>query len=439
MTSKKYLTLEEAAQQLGLRTDEVIRLREKGELRGYADRGTWKFKADDILEYKRRLQPDSSPEVQLLPEGDSALDLDLSGLQSDSDVRLVTTPDKPQKGLTGSSTDLPTFSGATSDSDVRLVEPPSQRPGSDSDVKLVASGSDPSAPIPLADSDSDVRLAGRPTAGMADSDSDVKLVETQRGKTGLGTSDSILMGGSDSVLDIDDEGITLASDSGISLAEDSGIQLAPAEDSGISLTSQTEIPLALGGAKSASSSPVDDLDFTAPMLLDEPSAIKTDPEVPLLADDDDLESIPLSVASHVGRDTEAETNILMFDDDESPTQTQAILEDYDEGGETAAVLDDEAEVIEVAQEEEEFDYGEGIEEESIFDTGMSAAEISVPGARGWQIEREWDASAVSLAAVSTLMLALTVWMSADLLQAITAMASGGSYPGLVGILSTLYR
>ncbi len=49
--AKKYLTLEEAARQLGMKPDELVRLRERSEIRGFADRGTWKFRSEDVEEF----------------------------------------------------------------------------------------------------------------------------------------------------------------------------------------------------------------------------------------------------------------------------------------------------------------------------------------------------------------------------------------------------
>ena len=215
--SKKYLSLEEAAGMLKLKNDELVRLREKGEIRGFADRGTWKFKADDVEEFRRRRQPDSDPDVPIMNDDDlgerlmsdpdlqtfsaseNALDDDDEfGRQptvirkgressSDSDVRLVF--DEGLRGrLTGSSGELPVLDLGKSDSDVRLVgdsaprlkpdsdsdvklvNPMGQAPDSDSDVKLVSPSGMGAGPK-LSESDSDVRLA--PLSG---SDSDVKLV-----------------------------------------------------------------------------------------------------------------------------------------------------------------------------------------------------------------------------------------------------------------------
>ncbi len=179
MSPKKYLSLDEAAQQLGLRNDELNRIREKGEVRGFADRGTWKFKVEDIEELARSRQADSSPEVPMYDDsgsqdssttlgnpdsafalgGDSAMVLD-----DDDDAEDPTVIRKSRDPL------------SSSDSDVRLVfdEPmvigpsdsgPMKMMDSDSDVRLVGNI------LPELDSDSDVKLVGD-----LDSDSDVKLV-----------------------------------------------------------------------------------------------------------------------------------------------------------------------------------------------------------------------------------------------------------------------
>ncbi len=202
--SKKYLSLEEAAALLKLKNEELIRFREKGDIRGFADRGNWKFKADDVEEFRRRRQPDSDPDMQIMDDDDlgerlmsdpelqisssseNALDDDDElGRQatiirkgrestSDSDVRLV-LDDGLRGRLTGSSGELPVIDMGRSDSDVRLVGDSEikLRPDSDSDVKLVN-------PLGLRpDSDSDVKLVNPSglgsVSGLNDSDSDVRM------------------------------------------------------------------------------------------------------------------------------------------------------------------------------------------------------------------------------------------------------------------------
>ncbi|SFI01176.1 helix-turn-helix domain-containing protein [Planctomicrobium piriforme] len=291
--TKKYLSLDEAARILGIPQDELVRLREKGDIRGFADRGTWKFKQDDVESLGRRRQADSSPEVPLYdpekearrgdlgeqptvirrdkPNGNDNLlagDDARSSMDSDSDVRLVGGPD------------LDLGFGADSDSDVKLMgieatgidnlgtdpELPIFKSGSDSDVKLVRPDSDSDVKLAGDNSDSDVQLIGGETereitmkpaaskaAGKTDSDltlqkkrnsdSDVRLVGNDSGPVGdvtfLDDDDAVAIdfdpdrSRQASVLD-DESGISLGGDSSLLLGE-SGISLAGPNDSGIAL------------------------------------------------------------------------------------------------------------------------------------------------------------------------------------------------------------
>src|SRR5437762_13049519 len=49
-----YYTLEESAQLLGMSPDELKQLARKGEIRSFQDRGTWRFRIQDIQEMARR-------------------------------------------------------------------------------------------------------------------------------------------------------------------------------------------------------------------------------------------------------------------------------------------------------------------------------------------------------------------------------------------------
>jgi len=185
--NKKYLSLEEAAEQLGLKPDELVRLREKGEVRGFADRGTWKFKSDDIDEFERSRQPDSDPDIPILSEfdDDDAPDRhenvirQRSDMNSDSDVRLSLSDDPKKKRLSGSSAEVSAIDFQKSDSDIRLIEDPrdvkshSSKLGSDSDVKIVK----PKTEI-QSDSDSDVKMINKSASKKGDSDSDVELMDS---------------------------------------------------------------------------------------------------------------------------------------------------------------------------------------------------------------------------------------------------------------------
>ena len=256
MSTKKYLTLEAAAAQLGIKPEELIRLREKGDVRGFADRGTWKFKSEDIDELARRREPDSNPEVPMMSEDDESATSQPTIItrgrvtRSDSDVRLVPDP-KAKSKLSGSSAEL-SIMGGDSDSDVRLADAPKKGLSSDSDVQLIGPKGikiDSDSDVVLSNSDSDVRLADDVSSDSdvqlinrsgkkKSSDSDVSLLPTagkgrkghdDPGKTDL---DSLAQDAAASILD-DDSGIRLAGDSGIALSTpaDSGILLEGPGDS----------------------------------------------------------------------------------------------------------------------------------------------------------------------------------------------------------------
>ena len=503
MAAKKYLSLEEAAQFLGLRTDEVIRMRERGDLRGFADRGTWKFKADDVEEAKRRRQPDSNPDVPLMDESSVRDDDEELGAQatmvrrgapgSDSDVRLILDDKLQSKPLAGSSAEIPILKGPGSDSDVRLVGSPgaiSSPMGSDSDVKLLKpKGSD--SGIRLSDSDSDVRLAS-PGKG---SDSDVKLVASPAGGPGAAPFD---FDPSDSVLMDDDSGIRLSSDSGVKftgssslrLTADSGIRLSqPADsgillegpaDSGVKLQSPGASGLALGMGSSlglgssvglpglsgpklrGGNKPTDDLDMTSPMSLGPRQDMAgTDPEVPMLQadDDDELDLMPKARGMN---DTHAETSVIMFDDeDEDLDQVAATQIKKKSAGLSGVNFDDSSSDVDTSEtydDEEELEVSDEIlgeddelEEMEVFDTedtdfsdsfaeGSSSADFTPRGAgKMAALEHEWSGMTVAMVAVSSIALVVGAMIGVDLLGVVYSNGGPANQSVLMSAIGGLFQ
>lgn len=310
--AKRYLSLEEAADLLGISTDDVKRLRERGELRGFADRHTWKFKEEDIQEYGRRKQADSDPEVPIFNDSEITSDSEprssmvlgggpgsstvlgddeaapgdqptivrgFPGGTSDSDVRLI-FDDSLSAGDEGSDPELEL---GESDSDVRLfdnVKSQVDSGSSDSDVQLLAASDSDVTLVPKKKSDSDVQIVG------ADTDSDVKLVGKPGKKsdsdvkftggdtegdmnlmsrsdanvdlTANSESDISLLGDSDSDVRLDEESskisLSYGSDSEVRLVandSDSDVQLsakpAPGSESDISLLAGTDGDIRLHG------------------------------------------------------------------------------------------------------------------------------------------------------------------------------------------------
>lgn len=483
MAAKKYLSLEEAAQVLGLRSDEVIRMRERGDLRGFADRGTWKFKSDDVEEAKRRRQPDSNPDVPLMDDDANILsDDDDLGTQatmvrrgesaSDSDVRLILDDNLRTKPLAGSSAELPILKGAGSDSDVRLVGNPGTAPlmGSDSDVKLLKPQSD--SGIRLSDSDSDVRLAS-PGKG---SDSDVKLVPSSAATDSsadvfdLDAGESVLLEHDSGIQLPDGSSVKLTGGSGLRLTADSGIRLkSPADsgillegpaDSGIKLQSTGTSGMGLGPGLSSpklgrGKKPVDELDMTSPMLFEDRDDMSgTDPEVPMLSSDDD----DLMPRKKGPADTHAETSVIMFDDDDEEVGQVAATKKKGAGLSGVSFDDSSSEVEATEEYDDELEVADDVlgeddelEEMEVFDTedadfsdsfseGASSADFSPRGlGKIAVVEREWSGGSVALIAFSTLTLAIGVMVGVDLLRTVWGAGSPMDQGPFVTLLGGLFQ
>lgn len=313
MSPKKYLSLDEAAQQLGLRNDELNRLRERGEVRGFADRGTWKFKVEDIEELARSRQADSDPEVPMfmddIPESEEELELPAWGtpdselVLDDESAMVLDDDDDTSDDPTVIRKSLDPLN--SSDSDVRLVfdepmmiddsEPEEAAPtDSDSDVRLVGNI------IPELDSDSDVQLVSD-----LDSDSDVKLVgEDTINDVSLSIGEPPQMGS-----DSDVRLVGVGTESGLSLGEppklgsDSEIRVKPPEFSDDDITaaigdvpelgSDSEIRLGLPG------------DDEEAILLGDPPSMDSDSDVQIgSSDDDDVFAAALDGPPSLGSDSE---------------------------------------------------------------------------------------------------------------------------------------
>ncbi|WP_166822133.1 helix-turn-helix domain-containing protein [Thalassoroseus pseudoceratinae] len=257
---KKYHSLEEAAQLVGINTDELMKLKDAGDIRGFADRGTWKFREDDLEELKRTRNFDSNPDVPILTDDDLETEEDRSVLageedslgemptvirgetpnmaehKSDSDVRLISDDDLTTDGgpvTDDSDSDVQLYDSSPSlvddddsdsdvglmggtESDLRLIDD-----DSDSDVQLIESDDDNDATLigPDDHTDSDVRLID------IDSDSDVTLVPDTGSSTDSSSFES-------SVFEDEESGVSLGEGSSIKLASESGISLESL-DSGI--------------------------------------------------------------------------------------------------------------------------------------------------------------------------------------------------------------
>lgn len=299
--AKKYLSIEEAAEQLGIPKEELNRLRSRGDIRGFSDRGTFKFKEEDVEELGRRLQPSSDPDIQMLDGEDDGSVLDdepatgdddapsiirrLSAgggggddggdpigsifddfgnndlSSSDSDVRLVM--DERLDAKHSSDPDVMLDMGE-SDSDVRLSNDDDSDVNlnlgaSNSNVRLASDLLDRGSVLNMSfnDSDSDVRLddSVRRGLGRPDSDSDVQLAPSTIQKGPKPDSDSDVM----LVNDDDDSDVMLSGESGIlaSSPSDCDVRLVTDDsDSDVRLLDESRSGMRSGKLKVGSDSDV---------------------------------------------------------------------------------------------------------------------------------------------------------------------------------------
>ncbi|MBM3964493.1 MAG: helix-turn-helix domain-containing protein [Planctomycetes bacterium] len=238
-----YLSLDEAAKILGISTDELIEMRSRGEIFGYRDGPSWKFKQEEIERVQGEL-------------GGDALDEDAGGssiLVSEREVGASGSKSGPTIGKDSSDLALGSDLKLSDDkegSDVALVPDPNSGSG----VKLVQkSPSDSSSDLDLG-SDLDLSVDPAEASGIdlvgrqPDSNvlgSDLRLQSGSKGGTPVVSgSGSLDLGGDLELASDDEDDLVLGSDSGIGLGSESGINLMSPSDSGLSLEDE---PLDLAG------------------------------------------------------------------------------------------------------------------------------------------------------------------------------------------------
>ncbi len=326
----KFIEVDEAAKMIGVSSDELIEMRSRGEIFGYRDGASWKFKQEEVQRVIDERAAGSGANLALdddLALGDPAgsFTFDASGStpnlaesQESLDSILITDevvgrPDGSTKQSTiiGKQGSI----GDGMDSDIQLAPEPVEGGTTAASELALASGSLPSDSV---HSGSDLKLSGSGTNAMPEAapakegGSDLRLGEDDDGSISLG-SDKPAGGGSAIGSDI-----TLG-------AGDSGINLSPT-DSGLSLE---EEPLDLGGSAVDSLELPEDDDVIA--LEDDADP---DQATQLKADDQFL----LSPADGLMEDeSDSGSQVIALEDSESFDQDAATMLG---GGEPALLTED---------------------------------------------------------------------------------------------------
>lgn len=248
-----YVSLDEAAKILGISSDELVEMRSRGEIFGYRDGKSWKFKTEEIQRVQSELGGDALDEEaggssilvserQVGPSGSksgstigkSGSNAGKSDLALGSDLNLA-------DGNEAMGSDVALVPDPKSGSGVRLVNrkpgTPEESKNALSDVKLQSDGGSGSE-VELG---SDLNLAADVSPERSGLDllgSDSNIVP------GSGSSGSLGLGADLELASDDEDDLVLGSDSGVGLASESGINLMSPSDSGLSLEDE---PLDLAG------------------------------------------------------------------------------------------------------------------------------------------------------------------------------------------------
>ena len=200
--SGNFVLLEEAAKLLGVTPDALVEMRSRGEIRGFREGSSWKFKMEDVQQAIRN-RTDA---------GDSDIGSDVSLIAdpgSGSDVKLIA-------GRSGVN-----LNDGKNGSDISL----------DSSLKIDLDGSD----LPLDDAGaSGLELSLSEGSDVLEA-SGLKLQPASSGTDKIITGDSDPDIGSDLELADDDDLVLGGGGSDLALARDSGLNLMSPSDSGISL------------------------------------------------------------------------------------------------------------------------------------------------------------------------------------------------------------
>jgi excisionase family DNA binding protein len=244
--AKKYLSLQEAADILGISEEKLKQARADGDIRGFADRGNWKFRQEDVDEYGRTVQLDSSPEVPLMDDGNVLADDDAISEQptiirkQEEDSNIFSDDDDLGEGASDSGVRLVL--------DSKLISAPLGDSGDD-----VLSDSSVDIPLSLGDSDDEIALNDDDSSEGVSVEIPVSLSDSSQ--DGL-----VLEDDDDDVLDLGRSDSDVRLDVDLGDEEGSAVVLPGADsDSDVRLLDQTQ-PMILGDAPDLGLGPDSDSD-----------------------------------------------------------------------------------------------------------------------------------------------------------------------------------
>lgn len=428
--AQKYISLDDAADQLGVSKDRLLAMRESGAIHGYRDGASWKFKIEEIDRLKAEGITEEAGSPGILDSDDLELETvdDVSEVSDsillseielgESDASSPSTIIGGRDSTESSDLELSSDSGLeldTSIGDAKADFVESADAGA-SDLELESSDVLSAGASDVLDMDVDTELGSQfenleeldvdlesqssrivadeqspPTASGGESE--LSLEEASSAPEGELSLDSVLggsaaSGGSEIEL-IDDE------DSELVLGEGSGSDITlSSEDSGISLLGPSDSGLSL-----------DDPDFTlggsAAGVLD----LGEEKPGAGLAEDDDFQLTPLDHAPD--EDEESGSQVIALDSQEEIDEGAATQLGAASFGEAAVVVEEEAPVLLEAED---------MVEETAQSSGL--ATVGAPGAAAAPVvtEARFSPLVVTSLAFAVVLLGLTAIMMFDLVR-----------------------
>jgi excisionase family DNA binding protein len=349
----KLIEIKEAAEILGVTPEELGEMRQRGEIHGYRDGGSWKFKTDEVERVKgERGGTMSDPfggDDLTFKDTDSLTqhDLTLSDLANEPPMEaledeassieesiLVSEEALGHSGESTSSTVIGKGKKGESphDSDIQLASEPHEKGGSGSDVALVADvdgGSGHGSDVKLVAGGSDVLKSGGGSDVLGGSD-----------KVKKGPSDTDKLGGG-SDLSLDDDPLEISMGSSLTLGDDDEEKPIHAPGSGVLLGDEDD-ELVLGGSGAGSDltlgaggSGINLKPSDSGLNLEQPLELAGSAVESLeLPEDDDMISL-----EDVSADPEAATQ-LKADDEFLLTPVEESFADDDSSGSQVIALED---------------------------------------------------------------------------------------------------
>jgi excisionase family DNA binding protein len=246
-----YYTLDEAARILGVSAEELSQMAQRHEVRGFTDRGTWRFRTQDIEELARRRGLGSNPDLPLgeAPKAKSEGSPMPAKTPADSGsvfhFNLGDEGEQVEIGqeiLSGSSAGKKAGGSKPGSKPGSRPKSPPPKPGSDSDVRLVSDGSDVGL---VSGPGSSVRTPSPKKPSGPKQDSGVRLVMDEGPD-----SDVQIVPDSDKDINILGGAHKKGSDSDIRLEPDSGTAIGKSPDDSM-LTEEIDLDAELRKAEEA--------------------------------------------------------------------------------------------------------------------------------------------------------------------------------------------